>query len=126
MSKSGARPVFMRRETHAMAMDQGSEGEGRHLTDADLDSLRQGRSLGDAASGHLNACTVCQQIVESLRTFDPEEGVERMLARAPTWARPRRMDWRFAVGGLAAALILVALGWSASLRVRAGEQALAL
>jgi hypothetical protein len=109
-----------------MAPHQGSGGEGRHLTDVELDSLRQGRPLGDEASGHLNACKVCQQIVESLRTFDPEEGVERMLARAPSWAKTRRLDWRFAVGGLAAAVILVVLGWSAALRVRAGEQALSL
>jgi hypothetical protein len=109
-----------------MAFPDGGKEGGGHLTDADMDALREGRRLGEDASKHLDACDVCQRIVDSLRTFDPEEGVERLLARVPVWAQPRRPSWRLAVGGLAAAIAVGAFGWGAALRARAGEQALAV
>jgi hypothetical protein len=101
-------------------------GGGRHLTDADLDALRDGRPMGEEASKHLDDCEVCQKFVESLRAFDPEEGVERLLTRVPVWAEPRRPNWRLAVGAVAAVIAVGALGWGSVLRARASEQALAL
>lgn len=110
-----------------MAELRGYVAGEHHLTDGDVDSLREGRALSEGASEHLNACVPCQHIVESLRAFNPDEGVERMLARAPAWAQaPQRGGWRLAVAGLAAVVAVSALGWSAALRVRSGEQALAL